>query len=77
MEAEEKKNSVLTPLQATLVDLLIMLGVSGDALVGTMLILKDSVPMQEEMLLWLWDNRPSPDEIDKKLVDMVLARKSQ
>ena len=77
MEAEEKKNSVLTPLQATLVDLLIMLGVSGDALVGTMLILKDSVPMQEEMLLWLWDNRPSPDEIEKKLVDMVLARKSQ
>ena len=54
-----------------------MLGVSGDALVGTMLILKDSVPMQEEMLLWLWDNRPSPDEIEKKLVDMVLARKSQ
>ena len=70
-----KRKSVLTPLQKTLVDLLIMLGVDEDALVGTMLVLKDSVREQEEMLLYLWDNRPTPDEIDKKLVEMVLDGK--
>ena len=70
-----KRESVLTPLQGVLADLLIMLGVEENALVGTMLLLKDSEREMADMLLYLWDNRPTPEEIDKKLVEMVLARK--
>lgn len=70
-----KKESVLTPLQGVLADLLIMLGVEENALVGTMLLLKDSEREMEEMLLYLWGNRPTPEEIDKKLVEIVLARR--
>ena len=64
----------LSKVQKMLLVLLTKLGVGEDALVGTMLVLKDSVPEQEEMLLYLWDNKPSPEEIDKKLVEMVLRR---
>ncbi|MBR3432357.1 MAG: hypothetical protein IKH05_02280 [Bacteroidaceae bacterium] len=65
------KTSCLSELQNALADLLIMSGVEEDALVGTMLLLKDSVKEQEEILLYLWDNKPTPEEIDKKLVEMV------
>jgi hypothetical protein len=52
-----------------------MCKVEEDELVGTMLVLKDSVPEQEEMLLYLWDNKPTPQQIFDKLVAMVKARK--
>ena len=68
------KTSILTQLQEALADLLISSGVEEDALVGTMLVLKNSVQEQEEMLLYIWDNKPTPDEIDKKLVDIVERR---
>ena len=73
-KAEEKKTSLLSPLQKALLELLVRSRVGEDALVGTMLMLKDSIPDQEEMLLYLWDNRPTPEEIDKKLVEIVLCR---
>ena len=68
------KVSCLSELQRALVDLLIMLGVEEDARVGTMLMLKDSIPDQEEMLLYLWDNKPTPEQVHKKLVEIVLRR---
>jgi len=72
------KKSILSELQHALCDLLIMQGVSENALVGTMLMLKDSIPDQEEMLLYLWYEKPTPEEIDKKLVEIVMRRpKSQ
>lgn len=72
------KKSILSELQHALCDLLIMQGVSENALVGTMLMLKDSIPDQEEMLLYLLYEKPTPEEIDKKLVEIVMRRpKSQ
>ncbi len=69
-----KKKYVLTELQRALSDLLIMQGVQGNALVGTMLLLKESVPDQEEMILYIWHNRPSPEEINEKLIEIVSRR---
>lgn len=68
------KSSKLTPLQSALVELLITAGVEEDALVGNMLVLKDSVEEQEEMLLYIWNNKPTPEEINKKLVEIVERR---
>ena len=67
----------LSKTQKMLYVLLAKCEVGEDALVGTMLVLKDSVEEQEEMLLYLWDNKPTPEEIDKKLVEMVLRRNSK
>jgi hypothetical protein len=69
-----KKKYVLTELQRALSDLLIMQGVQGNALVGTMLLLKESVPDQEEMILYLWYNNPTPEEINEKLIEIVMRR---
>ena len=73
-KAEGKKTSLLSPLQKALLELLVRCNVEGDQLVGTMLMLKDSIPEQEEMLLYLWDNKPTPEEVDKKLVEIVKRR---
>ncbi|MBR4388583.1 MAG: hypothetical protein IKT00_05330 [Prevotella sp.] len=75
-ESTNGKGSCLSELQNVLADMLILLGVEEDELVGTMLVLKDSVPEQEEMLLYLWDNKPNPTQIYNKLVSMVKARTS-
>lgn len=69
-----KKKTVLTELQRALSDLLIMQGVQGNALIGTMLLLKDYIPDQEEMILYLWHNNPTPEEINEKLIEIVLRR---
>jgi len=66
--------SVLTELQRALSDLLIMQGVQEDALIGTMLLLKDSIPDQEEMILYLWHKKPTPEEINEKLIEIVMRR---
>lgn len=50
----EEKKTLLSPLQKALLELLVRQGVVEDALVGTMLLLKDSIPMQEEMLLYIY-----------------------
>jgi len=68
------KKTVFTELQRALFELLIMQGVQEDALVGTMLLLKDSIPDQEEMILYIWYNRPSPEEINEKLIEIVMRR---
>jgi hypothetical protein len=68
------KKSVLTELQRVLSDLLIMQGVQGNALIGTMLLLKDSIPDQEEMILYMWYNNPTPEEINEKLIEIVMRR---
>ena len=69
-----QKHSCLSSLQKALLELLRLSKVRGDALVGNMLMLKDSVQEQEEMILFIWDNRPIPEEIDKKLVEIVGRR---
>ena len=74
-EREVAKTSLLSPLQNALIELLVRSGVEGDELVGTILVLKDSIPEQEEMLLYLWDNKPNPTQVYHKLVAMVKARK--
>ena len=71
----ETKTSYQSQLQKVLMHLLIQSGVEEDEFVGTMLMLKDSVQEQEEMLLYLWDNNPTPQQIFDKLVAMVKARK--
>ena len=70
----DTKKTVFTELQRALLELLIMQDVQGDALVGTMLLLKDSIPDQEEMILYIWHNRPSPVEINEKLIEIVSRR---
>lgn len=39
-----------------------------------MLLLKDSIQDQEEMILYLWDERPNPQQIFDKLVEIVKRR---
>ena len=74
-EKKSSKDSCLSDLQEALLELLMMCKVEEDELVGTMLVLKDSVPEQEEMLLYLWDNKPTPEQVIYKLELMVKARK--
>lgn len=71
----EAKTSYQSQLQKVLTYLLIQSGVEEDEFVGTMLVLKDSIPEQEEMLLYLWDNKPNPQQIFDKLISMVKSRK--
>jgi hypothetical protein len=54
--------------------LLIESGVTEDALIGNMLLLKDTEEDMREMILFIWDNRPIPEEIDKKLVEIIMRR---
>ena len=60
--------------QKVLFLLLLDSGVQGDALVGNMLLLKDTEEDMREMILYIWDNRPTPEEIDNKLVEIVMRR---
>ena len=70
------KASSLSEIENALADLLIMSGVEEDELVGTMLTLKQSVSEQEEMLLYLWDNHPNPQQIFNKLISIVKRRQA-
>ena len=60
--------------QKALYLLLLESGVQGDALIGNMLLLKDTIEDMDEMILYIWDNRPTPEEIDKKMVEIVSRR---
>ena len=71
------KNSCLSPNQKALLQLLKICGVEENQLVGTMLLLKDSVPEQEEMILFLADNKPTPEQIDDKLISIVERRQTE
>ena len=74
-EKEQTKTSLLSPLQRALLELLVKSKVEEDALVGTMLLLKDNEREMEDMLLYIWENKPTPEQIDEHLVEIVLARK--
>ena len=54
--------------------LLLESGVHGDALVGNMLLLKNAPKDMDEMILYIWDNHPTPEKIDEKLVEIVSRR---
>ena len=64
----------LTELQKHFLNLLLELGVEGDALAGTFLLMKDDIEGMEEMLVWMYDFHPSREEIDKELIRRVVAR---
>lgn len=67
--------SYLSDEQKVLYLLLIESGVAEDELVGTMLLLKDSEEDRGEMILYLWDERPNPQQVFDKLVEIVKRRK--
>lgn len=54
--------------------LLLESDVDNDALIGNMLLLKNTIEDMSEMIKYIWDNRPTPEEIDRKLVEIVSRR---
>jgi len=66
--------SKLSELQKHFLNLSAQLGVEGDALAGTFLLMKDDVQGMEEMLLWMYDCHPDRDEINRELIRRVKAR---
>ena len=73
-EAYPELPSSLSKEQKILLVLLKQSGVEEDALVGTMLLLKDSQQEMDDMILYIWDNEPTPEQIDEHLEQIVLAR---
>ena len=63
--------SRLSKEQKTLLLLLKKSNVGEDALIGTFLLLKDNQELMEEMILFIWDNKPSPEEINDLLIKMM------
>ena len=74
MKTERKGSYPFTKTQRVLLQLLRNSGVGEDALVGTFLLLKDSEEEMEEMCLYLYDNKPLPEEITNYLIAMVRRR---
>jgi hypothetical protein len=73
-DSEVKMDSVISRLskeQKTLLLLLKKSNVGEDALIGTFLLLKDNQELMEEMILFIWDNKPSPEEINDLLIKMM------
>jgi hypothetical protein len=73
-DSEIKMDSVISRLskeQKTLLLLLKKSNVGEDALIGTFLLLKDNQELMEEMILFIWDNKPSPEEINDLLIKMM------
>ena len=77
MAKEKARPPLLTELQEAIIDLLRSLGCGEDAVVGTILLTKDNVEEQEELLLYLYDNRPTPTEITNYLIQMVRQRNTK
>ena len=67
----------MTELQEAIIELLRSLGHGEDAVVGTILLTKDNVEEQEELLLYLYDNRPTPKEITNYIIQMVRQRNTK
>lgn len=63
--------SCLSVNQKVLYLLLIESGVKEDALVGTMLLLKDNQELIDKMILFIWDNKPTPEQINNLLIQMM------
>ena len=66
-------NSLTIP-QRHFLHMLVLLGVEGDAKVGTFLLMKDNQEEMEDFFLWMYDNRPNPDQICKHLCEVVSSR---
>ena len=72
--SEERTNtfiSSLSPEQKALLGLLADSDVKGNALAGTFLLLKDRQKLMEEMILYIWDNKPTPEQINNLLIEMM------
>ena len=72
--SEIKMDSVISRLskeQKALLLLLKMSNVGEDALIGTFLLLKDNQDLMDEMILFIWDNKPTPEQINNLLIQMM------
>ena len=60
----------MAEVQEALIDLLKSLGVSKNNAVAVELMLKDSEEMTEDFLLWVYDNKPTEEQIMRKAIEM-------
>ena len=63
--------SNLSKEQKTLLLLLHKSNVTEDALIGTFLLLKDNQELMDEMIIYIWDNNPTPMQINDLLIEMM------
>lgn len=75
----ERKISGLSELQHVLITLLAKSNVEGDALIGTVLILKEyaTVEETEEWVLWLYHEKPTPEEVNEELIRFVKMKQER
>lgn len=72
--SEIKMDSVISRLSKEQKALLLLLkrsNVEEDALIGTFLLLKDNQELMDEMILFIWDNKPTPEQINNLLILMM------
>lgn len=72
--SEEKMDNAISRLskeQKTLLLLLKRSSVEEDALIGTFLLLKDKPELMDEMIIYIWDNNPTPRQINDLLIEMM------
>lgn len=67
----EKQNvlSNLSELQKTYIYFLEKSKIEVDGFVGAFLLLKDDIPAMEEMVLWMYEENPTPKEINQALIN--------
>lgn len=74
IDSKIKMDNVISRLSKEQKALLLLLkksNVGEDALIGTFLLLKDNQKLMDEMILFIWDNKPSPKEINDLLIKMM------
>ena len=64
----------LPELHKHFINLLEELGAGPNQTCGTYLMMKDNQEEMEDFLVWMYDNRPTPEEMHKRLVEIVEAR---
>ena len=67
-----KSNIKLSETGKALIGSLKLLKVKKDLVVGLMLMLDGNEELMEDMLIWVYDNRPTEDEIAEKMVDISI-----
>ena len=67
----------MAEVQEALIDLLKSLGVSKNNAVAVGLMLKDSEEMTEDFLLWVYDNKPTEEQIMRKAIEMYRSLKAE
>ena len=67
----------LTPLQKSLVDLIMERGVVKDQMVAMMLFLKDNEDGMLELKEFIQSNNPTAHEIIKKSIELVMDNKTE